>query len=66
MLKKRLSEVYQISASKLDIIKYVYPIEDSNLGKSLNNLFFFNDEGVKIQKKEAKDLPRFELLNDDN
>lgn len=51
MLKKRLSEVYQVPATKLDVIKYVHPLEDANLGKSLNNLFFFNEEGAKIQKK---------------
>ena len=51
MLKKRLSEVYKLPALKIDVIKYVNPLEDSNLAKSLNNLFFFNEEGVKIQKK---------------
>ena len=65
-LKQALSEVYKIPAIKLDVIKYVNPIEDSNLGKSLSDLFFFNQEAIKIQKKDAKDMPRFELLNDDN
>jgi hypothetical protein len=40
--KKRLAEIYKVPATKLDVIKYVNPIENSNLGKSLSDLFFFN------------------------
>lgn len=40
--KTLLSEVYNLPASKVDVIKYVNPIEDSNNGKSLSELFFFN------------------------
>ena len=65
-MKQKLSTVYGLPPTKLDVIKYVHPIEDANLGKSLCNLFFFNEEPIKIQKKDAKEIPRFELLNDDN
>lgn len=65
-LKVALSEVYKLPPEKLDIIKYVSPIGDTNNGKSISELYFFNEEGVKISKKEIKDIPRFELLNEDN
>ena len=58
-LKQKLAEIYKIPATKLDVIKYVNPIEDSNLGKSLSDLFFFNQEAIKIQKKDAQNVPRF-------
>lgn len=35
-LKVLLSEVYKVPANKLDVIKYVNPIEDTNQGKSIS------------------------------
>lgn len=61
-----LSPVYNVPAEKLDIIKYVNPIDDVNNGKSISQLYFFNEEGIKVSKREPKDIPRFDLLNEDN
>jgi hypothetical protein len=41
-LKRRLAPIYGLHPTKLDVVKYVNPIDDSNLGKTLSDLFFFN------------------------
>jgi hypothetical protein len=60
--KGKLAEVFNEQISKIDVVKYVNPIEDVYNGKSLSDLHFFNEEGIKIQKREPRDIPRHELL----
>jgi hypothetical protein len=42
----------------VDVIKYVDPMPDTNNGKSLNELLFYDKENIKIQKKPAKVILR--------
>lgn len=65
-LKVLLAPVYGLPPTSVDIVKYVNPIEQVNHGKSLSELFFFNEEGIKIQKKGPREIPRFELLTEDH
>lgn len=64
-LKGRLSEIYGEPVNKLDVIKYVNPIEDQNNGKALTDLHFFNEEGIKVTRRDPREIPRHELLSPD-
>lgn len=61
--KGMLAGIYGEPISKIDVVKYVNPIEDSHNGKSLSDLHFFNEEGVKAQRRDPKEVPRHELLS---
>jgi len=40
--KQVLAEIYKESVNNIDVVKYVNPIDDTNLGKSLSDIHFFN------------------------
>jgi hypothetical protein len=61
-LKLKLAELYGEPVTKIDVVKYVNPIDDQNNGKALSDLHFFNEEGIKVTKREPRDVPRHELL----
>lgn len=65
-LKLRLAEIYSEPVSKIDVVKYVNPIEDTNNGKAITDLHFFNDENIKVIRREPKEIPRHELATPDN
>ena len=44
---------------KIDVVKYVNPIEETNNGKAISDLNFFNEETIKVQRREARDIPRY-------
>lgn len=61
--KGLLAGVYGEAVGRIDVVKYVHPIEDGHNGKSLSDLHFFNEEGVKVQRREPREVPRHELLS---
>lgn len=42
-LKVKLSPIYSEPVDKIDVIKYVNPIEETSFSKSLSDLHFFNE-----------------------
>ena len=50
-LKEKLAAIYNESIYQIDVVKYINPLDDSNLGKSLQELHFFNELTIKIQRK---------------
>lgn len=62
-LKLRLAELYSEPVSKIDVVKYVHPIDDTNHGKAITDLHFFNEEAIKATRREPRDIPRHELVS---
>lgn len=64
-LKIKLSPIYSEPADKIDVIKYVNPIEETSFSKSLSDLHFFNEEGIKISRRDPKEIPKHDLVSID-
>ena len=63
-LKEAVAEGFDEPVHKIDLIKYVYPIDEALNSKSVGDLHFFNEEVVKVQRKDVKPIPRHELLSE--
>jgi hypothetical protein len=48
------------------VVKYVNPIEDTNNGKAITDLHFFNEESIKATRREPREIPRHELVTHNN
>lgn len=49
----------------IDVIKYTDPMLDTNHGRSLVELIFYDNENIKITRKAVKPIPKEDLFNED-
>lgn len=64
-LKRKIMQAIGQRIEDIDVIKYSDPIPDTNHGKSLTELLFYDNESIKIDKTKPKVIPKGNLLNDD-
>ena len=63
--KNLISDIIKTPPEKIDVIKFVNPIDDGFNGKSLSDMFFYDNENIKISQKMPKPIPKHSLLSND-
>lgn len=60
-----VSDIIEEQPEIIDVTKFSDPIKDSNNGKSISDLFFYDNETIKVGKKSPQMIPRCNLLNEE-
>ena len=61
--KTMIGEIIRENPSNIDVIKFVNPVDDGYHGKSLSDMFFYDNESIKIAQKPPKMIPKHSLVN---